>query len=544
LKKLSIILFAVFSLVCMKGYAEEIGAEVYPSEEELYEAYLDGQIDYETYLKLKDILQFGIDSTEFYLIEEIPNLDYFLQEEPSDYSGTEKEMLDPYLAEPVKAVPQELTGRVRWRRFQRLEEGGDFENRVSIDARYGPNWKIALNTREGYDGRRSVAGRSVTYTARSGKIRKFAAGSYTARFGLGLNVGYRGKTLDKETISVEETALYPDFGGYNGLYMEGGEKDHGARGMVHFDKDSTYSVQMAAFDLLRKFGDFRTEVTVLGTHFQNRPEQKELNHYQFGFFLQYEKRDFEVAIETTLPKGMGLFPAAVLESKYVMPHNTLKLTAWYYGDEYTNYFGGARSGAIYQTYEIEDIGLELRDRRRDQRGILIKTSSNLNERLGFDLGLTVYGQSEFNNTFEMLSGLGYKLNQTSRLKFYYEYDRKKKGTAIETDYQIRGEYRLKKDRLSLRTYLGYREGDSDCDYLSFFARAGYDTERAGMIEAWLNLSRLNLGTGEIDYLYGYLKEGFAVTEYMELAGKIMYRYSRSYTDREELTLMLETNLLW
>lgn len=545
MKKAAIIVCAIVLTVVINSPAEKVGEEVYPSEEELYEAYLNGEIDYDTYINLKEIIQLGIDSTEYFLIEEIPNVSYFLRESPGEYSREDQEKLDPYLAEPVKAVPLKLNGRVRWQRYQRLEENGDFENNLNINARYGDNWTFQTRARQDYNARRKVLSRSLTYESQRGQINKFVLGNYAARFGLGLNVGYRGIIFDKDEIPAEETSLFPYYGGFNGIYVEGGDRDHGAQGLVHVDQDSTHRFEMAGFDILRRYGRIRTEFMLLGARILKRKSDEELTHYQFGGLVGYLKNDFEIALETTMPKGgSNLFPATLLEAKYLIPRVDMYFSAWRYADDFHNFFGGGRSGPIYRSYEIEEVDLSLRDRRIDQRGILFKTRSRLTDGTGFDLAFTTYGAGQFNNGTEISVGFDRKLDSRKTLRLYYEYERRKTGTEVKTDYRIRGEYRLITDDVYLRSYVGYRRDYSKSDYLSQYIRCRYRTEQFGTIEAWLNLSRYNLETGMVDYFYGYLKEIIEVTNFLEFAAKFMYRYSRNYSDREQLTFMMETSLEW
>ena len=57
---ISVIIFLCFLPNLTSG--QIIGSEIYPTEDELYEAYLIGQFDYQTYLNLLEILNSGIDA--------------------------------------------------------------------------------------------------------------------------------------------------------------------------------------------------------------------------------------------------------------------------------------------------------------------------------------------------------------------------------------------------------------------------------------------------------------------------------------------------
>jgi len=283
----------------------------------------------------------------------------------------------------------------------------------------------------------------------------------------------------------------------------------------------------------------------LGARILKRNSDEALSHYQFGALIGYLKNDFEAAFETTMPRGTeNLFPAAILEAKYLVPRVDLYFSAWRYADDFHNYFGGGRSGPIYRTYEIEDIDLSLRDRRIDQRGILLKTRSRLSDETGFEFDFTTYGKNRFDNGTEISVGFDRKLDPEKNVRLYYEYERRKRDAEIITDNRIRAEYRLITGDIYLRSYLGYRKDYDKEDYLSQYFRFRYRTDRFGTVETWLNLSRYNLQTGMIDYFYGYLKEIIEVTDYLEFSAKFMYRYSRSFSDREQSIFMMETSLVW
>lgn len=525
--------------------ADRLGEDVYPSDIELYEAYLLGDIEYETYLKLKDLYQVGIDSTDLYLIEEIPNISYFRNNYVDQYTAADSEKITPYLEPEPDGEPSRIQGSVRWIRYQKLEQNGDYENRLNFNTYYGENWKFALRSREEFDGRKEILSRFLEYRSPYGGIRKFIVGNYTARFGLGLNVGYRGKLFNKDEITTEETGLFPDYGGYNGLYIEGGERNQGARGMFHIDQDSTHRVQAAGVDLMREFGRFRSEFILVGARLEKRVSEKDLTHYQFGTMLGYRTSDFDIAFEITMPKGSRNFiPAFVTEAEYDLPPVNLQISGWRYADDFRNLFGGSRAGEIYRSYEIEEVDLTISDRRIGQSGFLIRNKLGIDRENNFTFALSRYGHDDYNNTVEMMAGYDLKTDHGRTYRLYYEYDRHKEGVTAETSQKVRAELRQRNGIFSIRSYLGYRRDRSRNDYLSGFSRFGIRSERFGRIDLWLNLSRFNLESGRIDYFYGYVKESVTVTEYMNFSVKVTYRYNRDYNDREDITAALETELRW
>ncbi len=537
---------AVLLILSSTAAASGLQTEVFPAEEELYQAYLLGDIDYETYLNLKEIFQMGIDSASLYLLEEIPSLNYIPAEDPEAPSDLAGEQTAPFLDKAEPESKRNFGGSSQWRRYQRLEEEGEVENQLTIRGKLDQNWSYNIRARQEYDEKREFTGRSLTYHSRRGQIRKLVIGNYTARFGLGLNLGYRGRLLDKGHISSEKTLAFPDFGGYNGLYAEGGGVNHGARGMIHYDEDNIHRVTAVGVNFYRKFGPWRGEIIALGTKLESRPFPADFNHHQFGFLFKYQKRDWEAALETALPRGThNAVAATLLETRYNPYRFDLAFSAWNYDADFINLFGGGRSGRIYDPVEISEIGLEFSDRRRDQKGLLVKSRSRLTSAASMNVSFTVYGRDRDDRAMESLIGLERTLGSHSRLGLYYEYDRRETGGTADSDNRYRLDYRFHDGSMTMRAGVGYRyDTDDDKKYLSPLVRLNLKGKGFEELEIWLNLSRFNIETGQTDYFYAFIRQAVRVTDFFNLGAKGAYRYSRSDSDKEQLTILLESTLIW
>jgi len=536
-----IVLFFIFRFY---SHGRLLGADIYPSDEELYEAYLAGDLEYQDYLNLKDLFDGGIDSTEMYLLEEIPNINYFLKSYTKDYSESEQEQTQPFTDVSEIEYKEKISGSFKWRRYQKLEENGDNENRFYLTSGFAPGWTFKARGTDEYDGRQTLSARSLIYKADQGTIKKLIVGNYTARFGLGLTVGYRGRLLDKDDLSESELIAFPDYSGFNGVYIEGGERKQDVKGMVHYDQNDTIRVQTVAVDLMREIGDFRIEGMVLGSLFKNRPLDADYKFYQFGTLFGYERDRFNGALELAFQKDASAFPAAVFESRYRDEILDIKFSAWHYDDDYKNFFGGGRSGSIYRSIELDTIGLAFRDRRNNQRGFLMRTRTAFSESEEFNLSFSLYGSGSHDRCTEMLASFEKILNPESRLRLFYEYERSEEMNGIATGNKWRAEYRRASKKFYFRSYIGYRYNSDDKEYLSQFVRVRFSHAVFDNIEFWFNLSRLNMETGKIDYFYGYLKESVELMRDFMLGVKYHYRYSRDYSDKEDIGIMLETELRW
>ena len=92
--------------------------------------------------------------------------------------------------------------------------------------------------------------------------------------------------------------------------------------------------------------------------------------------------------------------------------------------------------------------------------------------------------------------------------------------------------------------MGYVDYYDKQKYLSFLFRVKLKNKILKEIEFWVNFSRINIETGNIDYFYCYIKEMADITETISLAVKYRYRYNRRFTEPGESTIYLETLVVW
>lgn len=522
-------------------FAENPTLDVYPSEQELYEAYLRGDIDYQTYLNLNEIFEDGIDSTDLYLLEEIPNVSYFLQSIFSDYTGIEREQAETYL---LGASPKK-NGYFRTRTYQKLEENGDNKSAMILNSVINENWKVDFRYNENFDGEKKWSRRSVIYQADRGPLSKMIFGNFTARFGLGLTVGYRGKLLSKSDETFENSIVFPDYGGFNGVYFEGGRRSDAVRMLIHYDQNEDFSLRAGAVDFVREFGNFEVEGMVQGALVENRLTGIDYKHYQLGAFGRYRQDDYDVAMEIAVPKDMdGAIPNAVMEAQFRGDPFKLKLSAWNYNDDFINLTGGGRAGSLYRTVAVDTVEFEYRDKRIDQRGVLLKSTTDFDYSIRHEISFSAYGASSALNYVDMANSLIYPVNPNMKLQLRYRYLRKAEPGETATRNEYRIENKIIVGAFDLRNYIEYNDDLYDRRYLSLFSRVRGDVRNFGRVDVWLNFDKINYEDSRLDYFYGYLSEMVDVNNTVELGAKYSYRYSRSSSDKYESQFMIEMKAKW
>jgi hypothetical protein len=438
-----------------------------------------------------------------------------------------------------------ISGFLRSRRYQKLEEDGDTKSYWQLKSTIDPRWSVDARFRRDYQGNNAWSKRSLIYHDNKGPITEMIIGNYTARFGLGLTVGYRGRLLAKDESPIPEQFAFPEYGSFNGLYIEGGRKRDAVRMLLHYDRNDSHDFRAAGVCLMQSQEAFRWEGIALAAVIKNRSSRIRYNHYKVGTFFQYSKKSYGAALEASLGKGLSaMVPAVVLEAMFKTENIGLKFSAWHYDHRFVNLTGGGRAGSYYQTVAIDTVAFDFRDKRVDQRGILLKSTTVFDRNVTADLSFSFYGRNPGENAVEIIGGVDFPINGISGLTLDYETCRKQTPVDVLSEDEFRAGCRVKSEKLFLRSYLGYNVSKTDDKCISLFARLKTEQKNFGLIEVWFNVDRINYERSRIDYFYGYVMETVRLSQAVEFSAKYAHRYSRNYSEREQSTLVLEAKFLW
>lgn len=540
---------SLFGFILLLGlvrplYGIDISVNVYPSEEELFEEYLLGSIEYSTYLNLAEIIEDGVDSSELYLFYEIPNINYVPSRHKDSPARLEDEQTESFIAPSFTRNGETRTGYFRIRAYQRIEENGNNKTFMVLKNNIGNEWTADLRYSENYAGRQSINRRSATYRPLYGQINKLVLGNYTARFGLGLTVGYRGSVLDKSSVEVENSIAFPQYGGFNGIYIEGGRRRDEIKAMVHLDQNASHSIRLAALNFVKKYDRIRLEGIALATIIENRKSDIDYKQYQFGTFAEYAWESFNSALELAYSSNSNkAISAAVFESNYKTGAYFLGFSAWHYNDDFINPAGGARTGSSYITVDIDSVEIDWRDKRVGQDGIFLKSAITLTHDAKFKTNITVYGLNRYDKTEKILTAVEIPFLDNSIIRFDYRGEHRVNDGIQSFENEFRAEYSFSLTDFKIRSYLGYENIDSQ-DNLSWFARGVLKTAAYGTIEFWLNLDKIDIDNSEIDYFYGYVMESIELTTFLDMSAKYSYRFNRNSDTKRLSTFMLEVKMKW
>ena len=167
---------------------QELSTYVYSSEEDLEEAFRNGEIDFVQLITLQELMRFGIDSSSLYLLDEIPNLSHFL---------ISKKLAQPELKVSQKnafvkrTAPSNLVSAIVSHFFsKRLTDNQESRYRTSMKLILDNSITTLLRLHREYSGSERFVYRSVRYKPHSGLLRSLIVGNYSDRLGLGTLFGH------------------------------------------------------------------------------------------------------------------------------------------------------------------------------------------------------------------------------------------------------------------------------------------------------------------------------------------------------------------
>ena len=519
--------------------AQELSTYVFPSEDELLQALTAGEISYTQFVILSEIAYMGLDSDNAYLLDEIPNLDYFQTDSLRIPVALRTDQKRPFEKDPIKDY---LKGSINYQYYQSLREEARGRYRIGVLLRPSRKWHTSFKVHGEYSGSERVASRSVAYTSRSGFLRKLILGNFTARLGKGSVIGYRGKLLEFSKQLDNESVMYPDYGGFNGLYATARTGPFELQGMGSYNRDSTYSALTVAGSASLRRGPFRPGLVLGINRLENRQNWHGFEDFKGAVGAEYNYKLGYSSLELTGQAGDGGGSAAlVLEGRHRFEAAETRYAGWAYGDSFVDLSGGSKVGNLSRKIELEEVGFEFSSRRAGQEGLLFKTVVVPAESWAVTNSALLASLNADTTRVELLSSVSRDLSPSISIRGDYLVRRKKTvstdGIRHDDYRRTRLEVRIKSSQLSVRSYIAYAENDIAEGYFSLFGSLRLTTTSAGSIEFWSNLGRWRKGV--VEYWYLYLRHELDVSETVVMVTKLSNAYRRDGSHRNDPVLSLE-----
>jgi len=460
--------------------SQDLSTYVSPSEDEWLQALTLGEISYVQYLCLIEIARHGIDSSSLYLLDEIPNLSYFLNTPVEPNTPLEQEQqrsVTSRVSNRDKGQP--IKGRFDYRYLQRFEDEEKNWYRSTVRLTYSKNLTATWRINRESSGRERIVYRSLGYTRREGYLRSATVGSFTARLGLGTLFGYRGKVMSgSDKIDVESLA-YPDYGGYNGMHLIGRVNEVEVQFLGSLVRDESHRLASVGMMVKDRAGSFRPGVIVGINELVDRHGRENLRLPMFAVHGEYRYAagcaTAEVAHQIG-PEGGAL--SAVVEGRHRAEIVEIRFAGWVYGDRFRDLTTGSKTGNVYQSYYLEDVDFEYSSKRTGQEGFLMKTIIPLAKDLKATNAVLFAHRNRYNTSTQYSTALIKTLGGNTSLQLDCLWRQKVRHTETMADRNDRGRWRLEgrfnSGDLYLRSYIGYNTDSERRDYLSLtvFWRSG------------------------------------------------------------------------
>jgi len=524
---------------------QELSTSVFPSEDELYESYNLGEISYEQYLILKELAGRKIDSTNCHLLDEIPNLSFFQDYKLTSDNYLEKEQTALFVVRDLR--DSRITGKVGYKYYQELEKEGRDKYQSSMKFKINRQYDFSLKLRREYSGTERIVERSFGYKKGLGGLRELRVGNYSCRMGLGTIFGYRGKIFDFADEIDEESWLFPDYGGYNGLYARFRQGLFQSEILTSVVRDRDYSMVSTGGMLTLLKRNFRAGIIYGNNHLKRRTDNYDIDDFKYGLYLRHKYRGGNTGIELSGQAGENnSFGAVVWEGVNKFERFEVRYAWWVYDDSYLDLTGGSKAGNLYRSLIIPGIDFTYSDKRAGQEGGLLKMLVTVSDKSRWINSLSLYALDNDNTEIQFMTGWQYAINEELSIRADYLNKSRKRnlpGNVYDkTAQQWRFETRLSSGLFSVRDYIAYETETNKNDYLLAMVHIKYDTRNVGQWEFWTKMARINPGEWHINYWYFYLRFVHRLKNGVETAMKISHRYNIDENEKNLTTAMLELSL--
>ncbi len=540
-----LVMLGIAMLLSWPVYAQDLSTSVYLSEDELFEAYLTGEISYTRYLTLRDIMYEGIDREALHTLDEIPNLAHFRTTRSTLTTQLQKEQSTPYLKITTGSP---ASGELRYRyRFSFSDQQTDLY-RLGFRFPAG-RFSIFGNLRGDQYGNEQIINRCLTYNNPTRILREVRLGNFTRRLGLGVSFGHRGMILDYADRLGSESALFPHYGGYNGLYLQLKGKTIEVETLSSYNRDSSHSLGTIATHVSYRTGRFVTGIVIGGNRLENHQSEAVLYDSKLSAPLRYRYRNGYMQIEPCLQVSTNNGPAGLLiEGQHRWESSEIKYAAWSYADRYIDLSGGGKSGRLYRTIQLSSVDYSYSSRRTGQKGGMIRTIVKISERTRL-INSAIYSGIERNNSeLQLLTGLVSAVGTPVAWRIDHLVKSRPRSGVFPPDkyrrHRTRLEVRINTGVTHVRSYIAYNTSDERTDYLSLFVRLDHKTEKMGSFTFWSDLSRYDLNEGRFEYWYLFAQNEQPLFDGINLSFKLSHRYNTDGPEQQQSQVSIELTAVW
>ena len=522
------------------GKTQELGTLVFPSEDELVEALQLEEITYRQYIILKEIALQKVDSSNGYLLDEIPNLINLIHEERAKATRLEKDQKSGFTERKTNCKT-----RLEYKYYHKLNENDPGQYRIKGRVGFQNHWQGSFSIAREGNGRERILGRSITYRNRASVINKIILGSYSHRPGLGSVWGYRGKMVEFSESIDEESWLYPDYGGANGFLLSGRHKNFGIETLCSVNQDKDFRLISNGLFMDYKFKKIQNGLYLVSDRLKNRKTGAEWTVNKLAWFSKLKYKRGYAAFEIMVEKQEAIqWGGAVCEGRYRVDRAELIFCGWSYSDHFADINSGSKSGSLYFKQRQDETGFEYSSKRTGQEGGLFKSIVDLSGYFTLDNAFIYSGINSGNDYLQQLSGLSWQSKGDHRLRVDY-LNKLKRQTSQNPEDDSRKTYRIEwrweGDKITMRCFMAYKKLNQGLDYGAFFLYFKKAVGQVGQVELWSSFGRVYGNPIRLDYWYSFIKTEQEIAGYVNLGIKLANTYRK--TSGSNTTASFEIEML-
>jgi hypothetical protein len=410
---------------------------------------------------------------------------------------------------------------------------------LTVDGR----WKVRFRLDREKSGYERVVSRSLGYRSGTGVIRRIEVGSFTTRLGLGTLFGHRGKLLDFSQKIGSESFLYPDYGGYNGVFVDLRAGPWSIYSLASVIRDTEFCMSSAGALVQYARGNVRPGLIAGVNRLTNRTTVVTAEIPMAALLTDYRYDGGYLSAELGGQGGPadGALSVAV-EGRHRFEIAEVGYAAWSYGRDFIDLTSGSKSGQLYVRDTLETAEFEFRTRRSGQSGFLARTTVQLAERLSFANTLLIAENNRDEGSEQFSSGLIRRLGSNWQMRLSY-LGRWRRDPAARpsrsASHKARLEARYDASRMYIRCYIGYDADPYGQDHAGLFVSLRYTMSDGSDYQIWSDCGKID--RDGVKYWYSFLGGAWPVAGPITASVRISNTYRRGSTDENAAQFSLELN---
>jgi len=438
-------------------YSQTISPEFYQTEEDLLDGLNQGELTFDQYLELLDLMRRKIDlnSVDSQEVSQIPDIQ-LSEVKDSAENRLEQEKLSAFI-QPSSKSQKEFQGKLVWQFQQRFREDKFTENYFDLNTSLGQNLSFDLEAQNEID-HTQIRRRSLQYFFPAKNL-NIILGNFQKKLGKGVNLGNRTylNFSSSSTLSAPNTLIFPLFTRYNGIFLNYQNQVFYPSILYSENRFGVYKDQIVAGELLFKFSRFKVGPILSWQRISDKS-------YRFqnscaSIFAEFQEKNFNLSGEAAFLSGGG--KGGVGEFFIRQARYSLRGIFWSYSADFIYPPSGGNANPDYELVDLENLNLSFRSRQSGENGIYLSSMMKINPRMSAEGAFNQWQDgSSLINKNKLRLGIGYLFTpqfSAKVLNYNEDFNLDAAGEKINTS-RIIGRYELK-DNLDLELRISYKRKD-------------------------------------------------------------------------------------